>query len=356
MKLGIIGLPQSGKTTIFNALTRGNRPTTMGAGRVEVHTAVVDVPDPRLDALVEMYKPKKVSPAKVTYTDIGGMDGSAGKSGISGELLNHLSQVDGFLHVVRCFEDDNIIHSLESVDPIRDIEIMDSELWLNDLVTVEKKLEKLAEDRKKGGRDIVQIEKDQALFTRIHEFLSEEKPLRAMEDLNEEEIKSVAGFGFLTLKPMLVILNLSEGQEVNDLDNNSPYSEIVPLQGQLEMEISQLPQDEAEIFLNEYGITEPGLNRMIRLSYDLLGLQSFFTVGEDDCHAWTIKRGVNAQKAAGEIHSDLERGFIRAEIISYDDLIALGSIAKARDVGKLHLEGKGYIVQDGDIMHVRFNV
>ena len=211
MKLGIIGFPQSGKTTLFNALTRGNAPTTASAGRIEVHTAVVDVPDPRVDTLSAMFKPKKTIYAKVTYADIAGLDSGVAKSGISGQLLNQLSQMDGLIHVVRCFEDGNVPHPSGSVDPARDITAMDGELLLNDLIAVERKLERLVEERKKGGTDKVLNERQTALFTRLHEILSAEKPLRGVE-ISAEEEKFLSGFGLLTRKPLLVLLNLGEGQ------------------------------------------------------------------------------------------------------------------------------------------------
>jgi ribosome-binding ATPase YchF (GTP1/OBG family) len=232
---------------------------------------------------------------------------------------------------------------------------MNSELLLNDLITVERKLERLAEDRGKGGRDKGEIERDQLLFARLQAHLSEEQPLRTME-LSEEEIKALSGYQFLTLKPMLLILNLGEGQnppEVTAAANGLP---VIPLQGKLEMELAQLPLEEAELFLSEYGIEEPSLNRMIRESYDLLGLQSFFTVGEDEVRSWPLKVGFTAQQAAGVIHTDLARGFIRAEVAPYNLLVESKSLAALRDQGKLQVEGKNYIVRDGDIVHVRFNV
>ncbi len=350
MKLGIIGLPQSGKTTIFNALTRGDTPTMMSGGRFEVHTAVVDVPDPRVDRLSAMFQPKRTIYAKVTYADIAGLEGAGGE--VSGPLLNQLTQMDGFLHVVRCFDDPNVPHPTGSVDPLRDVAAMDAELLLNDLIAVERKLERLHDERRKGGRDKTQVEREIALFERLHAALSEERPLRDL-DLSVDEEKLLSGFGFLTRKPMLLVFNLAEGQEPPEMPANRP---AVALQGKLEMEIAQLPPDEAEIFLVEYGIEEPSLNRMIRLSYDLLGLQSFFTVGPDEVRAWTVRRGATAPEAAGVIHSDMQKGFIRAEVISYDDLIALGSMAEARAHGKLRLEGKTYVVQDGDILTIRFNI
>jgi ribosome-binding ATPase len=356
MRLGIIGLPQSGKTTLFNVLTRGNQPTTMSGGRVEVHTAVVDVPDPRVDRLSQLFHPEKTIYAKVTYADIAGLEGGSGKSGISGSLLNQLTQMDGFVHVVRCFTEANVPHPSGSVNPLRDIAAMDAELLLNDLIAVERKQERLAEERKKGGgRDRAQIDREVAVFEKLAASLAREEPLR-MLDLSLEEERLLSGFGFLTRKPVLVLLNLSEGQVPPPVEYPYPGSLLVALQGKLEMDISQLPADEAEIFMAEYGIQELGLLKVIHLSYELLGLQSFFTVGEDEVRAWTIRRGANAYESAGEIHSDLQKGFIRAEVVSYDDLVTLGGLSEARGKGKLRLEGKEYVLQDGEIMHVRFNI
>jgi GTP-binding protein YchF len=349
MKLGIIGFPQSGKTTLFNALTRGNAPTTASAGRIEVHTAVVDVPDPRVDKLSDMFKPKKTIYAKVTYADIAGLDSGVAKSGISGQLLNQLSQMDGLIHVVRCFEDGNVPHPSGSVEPARDITAMDGELLLNDLIAVERKLERLLEERKKGGTDKVLNERQSALFTRLHEILSAEKPLRGVE-ISAEEEKYLSGFGLLTRKPLLVLLNLGEGQVAPDVQTASP---LVALQGKLEMEIAQLPPDDAVVFMSEYGITELSLNRMVSISYDLLNQQSFFTVGEDEVRAWTTKRKATAVEAAGEIHTDLAHGFVRAEVIACQDLIELGGMTEAKAKGKLRLEGQEYVVKDGDIVHIR---
>ena len=356
MRLGIIGLPQSGKTTIFNALTRGDQPTTMSGGRFDVHTGVVDVPDARVDRLSAMFRPAKTIYAKVTYADIAGLEGAADKSGISGSLLNQLTQMEGFVHVVRCFENLNVPHPAGSVDPQRDIASMDGELLLNDLISVERKQERLVEERKKGGgRDRAVIEREQALFEKLHAALAVEKPLRDIELTSEEE-KILSGFGFLTRKPVLVLLNLSESQASPVIDYPHQHSTVAALQGKLEMELAQLPADEAEMFMTEYGIQELGLQRVIGLSYGLLGLQSFFTVGEDEVRAWTVQRGTPAVEAAGVIHTDLQKGFIRAEVVKYEDLISLGGMAEARGKGKLRLEGKEYIVQDGEIMHIRFNL
>ncbi len=356
MRLGIIGLPQSGKTTLYNALTGGSQPTGNATGKIEVHTAVVDVPDTRVDRLSEMFHPKKTIYAKVTYADIAGLDGSAGKSGISGSLLNQLTQMDGFIHVVRVFEDESVPHPSGSVDPRRDVEMMDSEFILNDMISVERKLERLADERKKGGgRDKTTIDREIVLFERLGQVLQQEVPLRDVE-ISADEEKMLSGFGLLSRKPILIVLNLSEGQSAPTIDYPHQHSQVVALQGKLEMDIAQLPPDEMQIFLEEYGIEEPSLNRMIRLSYDLLGLQSFFTVGPDECRAWTVHIGATAPEAAGEIHTDLQKGFIRAEVVAYEDLITQGGMTEAKAHGKVRLEGKDYIVQDGDILNIRFAI
>jgi GTP-binding protein YchF len=356
MRLGIIGLPQSGKTTLFNALTRGTQPTGKVTGKIEVHTGVVEVPDPRVDILSKMFVPEKTIYAKVTYSDIAGLDGSAGKSGISGVLLNQLTQMDGFIHVVRVFEDDNIPHPSGSVDAKRDIHAMDSEFILNDLIAVERKLEKLAEERKKGGgRDKAVVDHEIVLFEKFHAALQEETPLRDLQATPEED-KAIAGFGLLSRKPILIVLNLAEGQAAPQIEYTHQHSRIDSMQARLEMDIAQLPPEEAQMFMQEYGITEPSLNRVIRISYDLLGLESFFTTGADEVRAWTVRRGATAPEAAGEIHTDLQKGFIRAEVVHYDDLTALGSLNECKAKGKLRLEGKEYIVKDGDILNIRHNM
>lgn len=355
MKLGIVGLSQSGKTTLFNALTRGDQPTTMSGTRFEVHTAVVDVPDPRVDILSEMFHPKKTIYAKVTYEDIAGLE-SGSQKGFSGPMLNVLSQMDGFIHVVRCFDNPSVPHIMGNINPRRDLEALDAEFLLNDLIQVERKQERLQDELRKGGgrkKDVIRAE--MALFEKLHDTLSEEKPLRTLTFSKDEE-KIMSGFGFLTRKPVLVVLNLADEQTPPDISYPWPHSAVTPLQGRLEMELAQLPPEEASIFMGEYGVEELSLSKVIRLSYDLLGLQSFFTVGEDEVRAWTVQRGANAVEAAGVIHTDLAKGFIRAEVISYDDLISAGSMAEARKQGTLRLEGKEYIVQDGDIMHIRFNI
>ncbi len=349
MKLGIIGLPQSGKTTIYNALTRGNTPTTASAGRIEVHTAVVDVPDPRVTLLSSMFKPKKTIYTKVTYADIAGLEAGSAKSGISGQLLNQLNQMEGLILVVRGFTDENVMHPSGSVDPLRDVNSMLTELLLNDLIAVERKLEKLIEERKKGGTDKTINARQTELFEKLNKTLSEDKPLRLIEFTNEEQ-KELSSFGLLTRKPILTVFNMGEGQSAPEAKLDHPS---VSLMGKLEMEIAQLSAEDASVFMEEYGIQELSLNRMINLSYDLLQVQTFFTVGEDEVRAWTTKRGATAQESAGEIHTDLSRGFVRAEVVSYDDLTTLGSLNEAKLKGKLRLEGKEYLVKDGDIVHIR---
>jgi len=356
MRLGIIGLPQSGKTTLFNALTHGNTPTGISAGKVEVHTAVVDVPDERVNRLSKLFSPKKTTYAKVTYADIAGLDGSQSKEGISGSLLNQLTQMDGLIHVVRVFEDDNVTHQTGSVDPVRDLKTMDDEFILNDLIAVERKLERLREEKTKGGgRDKATIERETELFERFKQTLNNETPLRDL-DITKEEEKSISGFGLLSLKPVVIALNLSESQTAPAIVYDHKRSRVVPVFSKLEMEITQLTPEEAVVFLKEYHIEEPSLSKMIRISYELLGLESFFTGGQDEVRAWTIHKGALAPEAAGVVHTDMQKGFIRAEVVTYDDLITLGGFAEARAKGKLRLEGKDYTVKDGDVLTIRFNL
>jgi GTP-binding protein YchF len=354
MKLGIIGLPQSGKTTVFNALTRGNQPTGAAMGRMEVHTAVVDVPDERVDRLTSMFNPKKTIYAKVTYADIAGLGSASDKGEISGQLFNQLTQLDGFIHSVRCFENASVPHVHESINPVRDIQLMDEEFLLNDQIMVERKLEKLGEEQKRPlGRDKTVVEREAILFEKLQQTLAASVPLRNLE-LSEEEERIMSGFGFLSRKPILILFNLGDGQTAPSVDYPHKRSQVIGLQGRLEMDLAQLPPEDAAIFMQEYEIKELGLSRLITASYDLLGLHSFFTVGEDEVRAWTVRRGALAPEAAGVIHTDLEKGFIRAEVISYDDMIETGSLAEARSKGKLRLEGKAYPVKDGDILNIRF--
>lgn len=360
MKLGIIGIPQSGKTTVFNALTRGDQPTTVSGGRFTVQQAVVDVPDERVDRLAALFQPRKVTYAKVTYADIAGLEGGARNGGFSGPLLNQLAQMDGFIHVVRGFENALAPHPAGSVDPLRDLQAVNSELLLNDLITVERRLERLADElRKGGGREKKIVQEEIRLFERLQTALSEEKPLRELEFSPEEE-KALSGFGFLTQRPMLVVLNLSEDQPPQDIPPgllyDRPGTALVSLQGRLEMELAQLPPEEAAPFMEDYGLQVLSLERVIRQSFDLLNLLTFYTVGEDEVRAWTVSRGASALEAAAAIHSDLAKGFIRAEVIEAELLLALGGLVEARQKGKLRLEGKDYRVQDGEIVHIRFNI
>ncbi len=363
MQIGIIGLPNSSKTTIFNALTRGKIETAaFSSGKLEIHTAMVDVPDPRVDTLSKMFNPRKTTRAQVQYNDIAGLARGIGeKGGIDGNLLNQIVQNDALLHVVRAFEDATVPHIEETVDPARDLEILDTELILSDLAVVERRLERLeATLGKRGGtpaeRD-AQL-KEQALMQRFKPQLESGQPLRDLS-LSDDEVRIMKNLALMTAKPQLVLLNTGD-RAVSDPSTIVNYAHqktmLGALQGKLEMELAQMSPEDAQEFLKEYGIAEPGLSKVIRLSYTLLGLQSFFTVGEDEVRAWTVRVGANAVEAAGVIHTDLARGFIRAEVISYADMISAGDLAEARKRGVLRLEGKEYVVQDGDILNIRFNV
>ena len=356
MQLGIIGLPQSGKTTVYKALTGADIPTEISAGHLEVHTSVVDVPDPRVEKLCEIYKPKKIVRAKVTYADIAGLDGSAGRAGLPGVMINQLAQMDGFLHVVRQFENASVPHVAGDIEPVRDIQTMDIEFILNDLVMIERRLQKLREEHRRGvsrPRDVIQTEID--LFERLEVMLNEEKPLRYYTFTSEEE-KIVSSFGFLSRKPQIIVFNQSEDQSPIEYTSPHPHTTVVSLPAKLEMDIMALEPEDVEIFMEEYGVGELGMSRLIKVSYDLLNVHSFFTAGEKEVHVWTLRKGSNAREAAGTIHSDMEKGFIRAEVISFDDLVTYGSTAEARNHGRLRVEGKNYIIEDGDIIEIRFNI
>ncbi len=364
MQIGIIGLPNSGKTTVFNALTRGQVETeAFSSGKLEIHTAMVDVPDPRVEILAGMFNPRKVTHARVQYNDIAGLARGIGeKGGIDGNLLNQIVQNDALLHVVRAFVDPTVPHIEETIDPARDLEILDTELILSDLAVVERRLERLEAGIGKRGGTPAEREamlKEQALMQRCKPQLENGKPLRDMA-FSKDELRLMKNLALVTVKPQLVVLNTGETAAGDPLAVIAGYRHdktvLAALQGKLEMELAQMsPQDAAE-FLKEYGIAEPGLAKVIRLSYALLGLQSFFTVGEDEVRAWTTLVGADAVEAAGEIHTDLARGFIRAEVIAYTDLLAAGDMVEARKRGLLRLEGKEYVVQDGDILNIRFNV
>ncbi len=361
MEVGIIGLPLAGKTTIFNALTRSQAQTgAYGSGKGGINIAVVDVPDARVGILSGMFKPRKTVYAKVQFSDVSGVaKGQAQGSGLDLAVLTALSKCDALLQVVRAFEDEQVAHPEGSVDAVRDLNALRIELIISDLAIVERKLERLEAGLKKARADERQrLEAEQGLMLRLKEALESETPI-ADVSVSEEEERLLRGYQFLTAKPALVVLNLDEdGRDGHNLSAMTAHSHTsaLELRGALEMEIAQLPEDEMALFLQSYDIAEPGLNVLVRASYELLGLMSFFTVGDDEVRAWTVRRGATAVEAAGAIHSDLARGFIRAEVISYDDMIACGTLAEARAKGKLRLEGKTYIVQDGDILNIRFSV
>jgi GTP-binding protein YchF len=364
LKLGIIGFPKSGKTTVFNTLTKGHAETSAYGSSSTPNIATVKVPDERLDKLTEMFNPKKTTPATVEYVDVAGMSKGAGKEGAL-PSLNEIQKVQALVHVVRAFEDANLPHPEGSVDPIRDIQTMDLELAFSDLAVIEKRLVRLEDSIKKTrGPERENYEREREVMIRLNEALTAETPLRDL-DLSEDELKIIRGYQFLTLKPLLTILNLGEERaddadkllaEARSVVGKHRSTGVEALRGKIEMEISQLEEDEAEEFMKELGIKESGLVKIIHVSYDLLGLISFLTAGEDEVRAWTIRRNTPAVNAAGEIHSDIERGFIRAEIVSYPDLMKAGSIPEAKKLGLYRSEGKTYLMQDGDIVNFLFNV
>jgi GTP-binding protein YchF len=366
LRLVIVGLPQSGKTTVFNALTRAQAVTgAFSSAEGEANLATVKVPDPRLDSLTPLFNPKRVVPADVQYLDVAGVAKGLAEQGMGGQLLGHLAQANALVLVVRAFEDANVPHPEGSVDPLRDLETLFLEFVFSDLGMIEKRLARIeATIPKLRGTEREQHEREAAALARCKAALEDNLPIREVE-LDEEEDRLLRGFGFLTQKPVLVLLNVGEeqlGEPAAQLVAAArerfgrPGVEIDALAGKIEMEIAQLESDDAALFMADLGISESSLDRMIRLSYRLLGLISFFTVGPDEDRAWTIRRGATAVEAAGEIHTDIQRGFIRAEIVAYDDMLATGSMAEARKAGKLRLEGKTYVMQDGDIAHFLFNV
>jgi GTP-binding protein YchF len=366
--LVILGLPASGKTTVFNALTKAEAETgNFGAQADEPNLANVKVPDERLDILTAMFKPQRRVPADVQYLDVGGIAKGISEKGMTGTLLGHLSQADALVHVVRAFEDANVPHSEETVDPIRDIETISLELLFSDLATVERRLARIATQLPKlHGREKEATEREQVLMSRLKDALEADTPLREIVgELDEDDQKVLRGFGFLTAKPLLILVNLGENQLGPPADEllsrlrerfGRPRVTIDALAGKIEMEIGRLDADDAAVFMEDLGIAESSLDRTIRTSFDLLGLMPFFTVGPDECRAWTVRRGVSAVEAAGEIHSDIQRGFIRAEVVGYDDLISAGGLNEVKKAGKLRREGKDYIFQDGDVVNFLFNV
>lgn len=365
MDVGIIGLGQSGKTTVFNAVTRGRAQTGYGGGQ-EPNIGVVKVPDQRLDALTALYHPKKTTPAEIRYVDFPAAGANFGKGeGPAGQFLNEVRRADALIHVVRAFDDPAAPHPEGSIDPARDIATMDLELAFADLALIERRLDRLeAELRSTKAGERGAGEREKALLIRLKAALEAEQPLREL-DLSDEDQRAISGFRFLTLKPMLVVLNVGESDIARREEIETQYrgaqsrsgTETAALCGRLEMELLDLSAEEATEYRRDLGLgEETGLDRTIRLSYALLGLVSFLTAGPDECRAWTVRKGAAAPEAAGKIHSDLERGFIRAEVVRFEDLITSGSEAEAKKRGLLRTEGKSYIVQDGDVLHILFNV
>jgi GTP-binding protein YchF len=353
--IGITGLAQSGRTTVFNALTRGKADTRTAAP----HIGVTKVPEPRLKALADMLHPKKVVPAEVSYTDIGASVKASGS-----QVLSQLATADALLNVVRAFANESVPHVEGSIDVDRDIATNNLELAVYDSGIINHRLERI-EESLKGGKPAEHggLLREQELLTKIKTELEKEVPVRELS-LSSEELKTIANFQFLTAKPLLIVVNIGEEQipQAKSLEAqlNSRYSRprasVITLCGKLEMELAQLEDDAAKSFQAEFGLAESGLDRVIRLSYELLGLISFFTIASGEVKAWSIQKGTTALKAAGKIHSDMERGFIRAEVISYDDLAKCGSMAEAQKRGLLRREGKSYVVQDGDVITFLFNV
>jgi GTP-binding protein YchF len=353
MQIGIIGLPQTGKTTLFHALAGGEKAiSAYSSGQLEIHTAIAEVPDQRVDQLSRIFHPKKTVYAQVTFADIAGLDKGVSKKGLPGAFVNLLGQMDAFVEVLRAFDNPAVAHSEGSVNPLRDLALLDTEFLLQDLTTVERRSERLLEGLKKGAIDRDQALKEKRLFEMMKAALEEEKPLRDL-GLGSDEIKPLRGYGFLSFKPVLVVVNIGDGGQGPDIAYDHKASAVVHLSVRLEKEISELSPEDALLFMEEYAISELSRSRVLQLSYELLGLQSFFTVGEDEVRAWTIRQGATALEAAATIHSDLAKGFIRAEVVGYDELIELGGLTQAKNKGRLRLEGKDYVVQDGEIVHIR---
>jgi hypothetical protein len=359
LRAGLIGFPSSGKTALFQLLTSA-REAPRPAGRQEANVGVSRVPDERLDKLTALFNPKKHVPATVEFADMGG--GAAGGRGGAAALLDVAAfrNADALLHVVRMFRDPAVPHAAGSIDPARDVRTMEDELILADLGVVERRLERLERDLKKGAT--ADLKKEQEILQRCRESLEQGRPLRDL-DLPAEEARRLRGFQFLSSKPLLIVLNLDEA-DLPQADRAAElagigefvkgrHTRVVPICAKIELEIAQLDPADAVTFMADLGLRESGLDRVIRASYDLLGYISFFTVGEDENRAWSIPRGTNAQNAAGEIHTDIQRGFIRAEVCRYDDLLKRGSIGACRDNAELRLEGKEYIVADGDVINFR---